>query len=162
MKRPVIAAAIILLLASSGCKRVQRTFPDERTGGYTTEFAMSALEYALFIQKEIGVAQNVLFTRMVAAESIRDGKGATEGELSLVTEAVSKLDDVIQDVTYTMPAQDYETDREALLLTLGEERTVLKSYGEYLETKEGDIEDIVSDMEACYNALTGEANTFYE
>lgn len=162
--RPAIAGAILLTAIGlvpllNGCTRIQRTVPNETE--YNTIFSMSGLEYETFISKEIGVVENLLVTRIIAARSIDNGTGATDNELANVKEDITKLDDIIEDVTYTKPALGYETDTENTLSLMKEARAAIESYQEALENK-GDVKTPLQDMQNCYIALGGEANVYYE
>lgn len=160
----LLSSLIIVGTLLNGCSSsknvIKRTQPEEGED-YTTQFAMSGIEYELFITKEIGVVENLLVTRMMGAMNIKNKKGATNNEINNVTEDLSKLEDIIEDVTFTMPAKDYESDTSNLLLLLNESKDALETYKTALENG-SDMSDSIQKLQACYLALGGEANSYYE
>lgn len=131
--------------------------------GYATYYAMSAVEYNIFLNKQIGVMENILLTRMLMAENVMNGSYPVQSEISNVEESISKAGGIKDEVTVTMPATGYETDRQNALDLIEEARVALVDYLDTLNN--GGIKDIeshITQMQACYTALGGEANSYYQ
>ena len=72
-------------------------------------------------------------------------------------------DRIRDEIIVTMPAKEYESDRESTLNLVEDALTALEAYQDALESAdETMITDAASDMEMSYIALSGEANNYYE
>lgn len=156
------ALALILVMAASlvGCGKM--TKPD-RENGYATQYAMSAAEYTIFLSEETAVLENVLSTRMATAKNVIDGTYDPAKEIENVEEATSKIVSLQTAVLTTMPAQGYESDREALLGHVEDAKQILERYGEALASRDvTTVASLAEEMKSTYVAASGDANVFYE
>lgn len=154
----VLAAAAAVLLG--GCGKMVK--PD-RENGYATSYAMSAVEYAIFMSEETAVLENVLTTRLSMANSVLNGTYEAAKEAENASEALSKIESLKTAVMTTMPAQGYESDRDALLNCIEDARLVMENYESALtDGRTSDLKSIAEEMKAAYLAASGEANVFYE
>lgn len=160
MYRKFALLTCVAACALSGCS-IERADPKD---GYSTEYPVTALEYNLFISKEIGVVENQLITRIMAADKLFTGgipDFPTEKEAA--EESVNKVAEIRDEIIVTMPAKEYESDRESTLNLVEDALTALEAYQDALESAdETMINDAASDMEMSYIALSGEANNYYE
>ena len=72
--------AILMASSFTGCEKIQSSSPED---GYNTDVAMSAVEYSIFLSKQISVLENVLTTRMAMADSVANGTYECSKEISL-------------------------------------------------------------------------------
>lgn len=151
---------ISLAIFLSGCGKIESGSIEN---GYATEFAMSAVEYSIFINKQISSAENILFTRMSMADNVMDGVYEISKEIENIDEAISKMDAILEETTITMPATNYETDRQSILNLMEDAKLALEDYKEVLESGSySRLEAYANQLKACYVALSGEANVYYE
>ena len=158
------AVLITIVLATAfctvGCGKMVK--PD-RGNGYSTQYALSAVEYTVFLSEQTAVVENVLVTRLSMANSVADGTYEASKEIENTEEALSKIESVKTEVLTTMPAQGYETDRQTMLDQIEDVRLVLENYKSSLSSEsKQDLKSCAEEMKACYVALSGEANVLYE
>lgn len=146
-------------LLCQGCAKIESADPKD---GYSTNYAMTAVEYSIFLNKQIGVVENVLMTRMLIAGNVGDGKYGLQNEINSTEESIEKTGEAIDEVTVMMPATGYETDRQNVLDLMEDARLVLEDYLKTLNSGGTDIQEHIDQMEACYVALSGEANSYYK
>lgn len=152
----LIAMAVV---TASGCERIK---PKEPGDGWSTETSMSAVEYSMFLSGEISTVDNVLMTRISMAKSVMDEAYETDKEIQNTEESISKVASVVDEITMTMPAVDYESDRQNVLDLTEDARLALVKYKEQLEA--GNIKDLDSNIEelkGCMIALGGAVNQVY-
>ena len=61
-----VAGFLAVAVTFSGCTKIQSSSPED---GYNTDVAMSAVEYSIFLSKQISVLENVLTTRMATVKA---------------------------------------------------------------------------------------------
>lgn len=153
--RAFLCACAFFAACVSGCAKIKSASPKD---GYSTDFAMSAIEYSLFLNKEITAAENILFTRYLCAKDLGTDAGAAEAELESAAEAASKVASIIDEVTVTMPATGYEDGRQNALDLMEDAKAALDGYIAGLEAGEPADADA---LQSCCLALSGEANVYY-
>lgn len=161
MRLTTIAFGMVVCLSTaflSGCEEMKLANPDD---GYSTEYPMSAIEYTIFLNKEVAVVTNVLFTRASMADRVSKGMYKASKELENAQESLSKMEDIVDELTVTMPAKYYDTDGETTLSLVTDARNILRNYVNDLENN-NDVESYVEQFKSCYIALGGEANVYYE
>lgn len=152
--------AILMASSFTGCEKIQSSSPED---GYNTDVAMSAVEYSIFLSKQISVLENVLTTRMAMADSVANGTYECSKEIQSTEEAISKVSATKDELTVTMPAQSMDTDRQNILDIAEDSLNALNTYLDNLNNN--DIEAIKSssvEMKNCMIALSGEANAYYQ
>ncbi|WP_368189048.1 hypothetical protein [Blautia sp. 1033sp1_1033st1_G9_1033SCRN_220408] len=155
-----IIGTILIAYSVTGCEKITSSSPED---GYNTDVAMSAVEYSIFLTKQISVIENVLTTRMAMAESIAAGTDECSKEIQRTEDAISKVSAAKDEIAVTMPAQSMDTDRQNILDITEDALNVLNTYLDNLKNsdataaKESSIE-----MKNCIIALTGEANAYYQ
>ena len=155
-----VAGFLAVAVTFSGCTKIQSSSPED---GYNTDVAMSAVEYSIFLSKQISVLENVLTTRMAMADSIANGTYEVFKEIQSTEEAISKVSAAKDELTVTMPAASMDTDRQNILDLTEDSLNALNTYLSNLNNS--DTEGIKSsslEMKNCMIALSGEANTYYQ
>lgn len=156
----MLAAYSIFILPIGGCAKIESASPEN---GYSTYYAMSAVEYNLFLTKEISNLENILMTRLAMAECITDGSYEVAKEIENTEESISKTDAIVEEITVTMPATNYESDRQNALDLAEDASVALSDYLDALNSgSEENIASCASQLKACYIALSGAANSDYE
>lgn len=151
-------AVLILTVNVSGCSKIGPFQED----GYKTEFPMSAVEYSVFLNQETAVLTNILLTRMSIGTSVTEEGYEASKEIASTEESIRKAKEVQDELTSTMPATTYSTDRQNILDLTGDIVDTLEDYKSALEEEDYDkIKSLVVTMKNCYVSLTGEANVNY-
>lgn len=152
--------AVWMPLSLAGCTKFE---PADVQDGYSTDFSRSTVEYTIYMSDKVATATNILYTRMISAANVIKGTCPAELELENTKEAVSKMQELIDTLTTTMPPQQYETDRQTLLDQFGQAKTYLEDYQAHLENGDtGSISSDISLMEAAALSFGGEANAAYK
>lgn len=155
----VMLLTCISIVCISGCK-IQSADPQN---GYYSDYAMSAVEYSIFISKQVSVVENVLSTRMSMASSVGSGDYSVPAEMDNTQEAISKVIAVRDELSVTRPAVGMETDMKNILSLVNDSIDVLQDYHDALNNKDKDeIKKTVTELKNCFIALSGEANTYYQ
>lgn len=157
----LLAAATAMIINCCGCTKIG---PGDPEGGYSTTYPLSAVDYNIFISKQISIASNVLMTRMEMAKSISSGEGEVDigSEIDNTDEAITKMQTIRGEVSITMPAITYETDHTTTLALIDDSVDALNSYKSALEEKDSEkVADCAEQIKNCVIALTGEANAYY-
>ncbi len=155
-----VSAALIFACALCGCGKIEHPTTED---GYATDYAMSATEYTLFLQKQILVLNNVLFTRSLMADDVAEGKYDAKKELESAEKSIEQVETLKDEITAAMPASGYETDRQDAIDIAEDARIVLDDYIENL--KNGNSSGIMQNaeqMRECAVAVSGNANQYYE
>lgn len=148
-----------MAITMTGCTEIKNADPEN---GYATEYPMSAIEYNIFLNKEIGVIENVLITRITAAQNLSMG-GAIDLEIRNTKEGIDKITDIKNELIVTVPAIDQESDHETVLQNAVEALSALEAYLEVLQNDNiGNLDTIMNRMSNIYLSLSGEANSYYK
>lgn len=151
---------MLISIFCSGCEKIQSSSPED---GYNTDVSMSAVEYSIFLSKQISVIENVLMTRMAMAESVANGTYSSSMEIKNTEEAISKVAATKDELYVTMPAQSFDTDRQTILELTEDALDVLIEYQDNLKNNNTSaIKSSGVEMKNCMLALSGEANTYYQ
>lgn len=156
-KRSLLAIMIITLFTVTGCEAIEPVKPDD--GKYSTQTPMSAVEYSIYINKQIVVYTNQLTTRMTMA---RNAQSVTyENEISQTKQSIEIMQDVLDEVTVTLPSDGRAGDREELIKAM---QTAIDHMEDYLTAVEDnqDVSGFIGNFQNDFNALTGLANLYYE
>lgn len=124
-------------------------------GTYATQTRTTALEYSIYMNKQITDFVNQLTTRMTMINN--HGDSQYENEIELTEESITIMEDILEQVTVTNPAVTGEDDRESVILAMETAIEHMKNYKDALgnsETVKGYAEEFQND----FNALTGLAN----
>lgn len=143
--------------ALPGCAGIEPASPED---GYATSYAMSAVEYTIYLDKQITAVENLLLTRYSCANEVSAGAYSASTELDNTAEDIDKVQTIIDEVTTTMPASGYETDRQNTLDLLEDAKAALEAYQGELSS--GSAGSSAEDLKACYLALSGESNIYYQ
>lgn len=156
----IFAGVVMIACSCTGCVKIESSSPED---GYNTDVAMSAVEYSIFLSKQISVLENVLMTRMSMAEM---GVGSTYDnsvEIKNTEEAISKVTAINNELFVTLPAEGLDTDRQNILNLSEQALDILIDYRDNLKNNDSEALKIsATEMKNCMLALSGEANVYYQ
>ena len=156
MKKKILLIAALITLLLPGCSDIK---PDSAAdGNYATQNKESALEYSLYMGKQIQVFINEIGSRMAVADSITKGRKA-DNELSLATASLEKLRKVYDEAVTVNPSIGAEQDRENILKAMKTAIGHMEGYVDALTTN-GKVEGYIADFQNDFNQLTGLANLY--
>ena len=159
-KTLLLLTAAMSVLVIGGCGKIIHPSPED---GYATDYAMSATEYTLFLQKQILVLNNVMFTRSLMADDVANGKYEAEKELQSAESSLDQVETLQDEITAAMPASGYETDRQDTIDLAEDARNILEDYIENLKNNDtSGIKQNAVEMRECSIAVSGNANQYYE
>lgn len=157
----LVTAVILASVLLTGCSaRIEKP---RLSNGYSTLYAPSAVEYSITLTKEISAICNVLTTRAAVAEEISRGEYSLSSEITNTETALTTLNDIQNTLITTMPAQDYEDDRQNLIDMLADTIEHVKEYKSALE--DGDAEKAGGYAETLmgdYSAISGISLPVYQ
>lgn len=121
---------------------------------YTTDNALSPLEYTIAVNKEIGIAMNILEGHMGTGKLVARGDYPVSDELMNVEHSLDVLQETIDSVNLMNPPKDYTDERLAVVQRLTNAKSTLEVYQKYLEDKDMEhIQDAIELMEGDFTAL---------
>ena len=150
-----LIAAVIAALSLSACKMEIK--PAEPNGNFSTQTRMTAIEYSIYMNKQITIFANAIMTRMQAVHNMNGTMYSREAELA---EAAKKtLQEARDEVETTYPASGKDDDRETVLQTMD---TALNDFGTYIQAlkEQKDVSDYADIFENDFNELTGLATLY--
>lgn len=157
MKRKIsFFMAFILMVTTTACNPI---LPEDTSdGNYATQTPPSAIEYSIYMNKQITVFTSQLTSHIAL---IINTNGTYENMLTVAEESLTIMNDVLNEVIVTYPAVGYADDRDTTI-------TVMKTCIEHTENYIHDIKDnkdisgYVDKFQNDYYALTGQANLYYQ
>lgn len=153
-----LAAALSVYIC--GCGKIEHPSAED---GYATDYAMSTVEYTLFLQKQTLVLDNVLFTRSLMADDVAEGKYEAAKELESAEKSLEQVKTIQDEITVTMPASGYETDRQDAIDIAEDAKVILEDYIENLKNgNAAGIEQNAEQMRESAVAASSNANQYYE
>ncbi|MCR5293423.1 MAG: hypothetical protein K6E28_11170 [Eubacterium sp.] len=157
LKKLLVSALLIsCCIISAGCDEIKPDNPND--GKYATQNKESALEYQLYMGKQVQVFINEISTRMAIAKNLSTGKTA-DNEVALAQAGIDKLQETYDEVITVNPSTGSDEEREAALTAMKTAIDHLKGYKEAVEKGES-VDGYVADFENDFNQLTGIAS-FY-
>lgn len=156
IKRLPLLLLICCMFCMGGCT-IQPDSPDD--GQYSTQNRLSAIEYSIYMNKQVTVFINQLTTRI---QSAHDSESFTyELEEEMTAESIEVLQDTLDEVIVTMPSTGKEDIRLSTISAMELSIDHLKDYKEKLSCGE-DVSDYASILKSDVNSLTGLATLYNE
>ena len=164
-KRILIFFFLGMLAVSTGCgTENHRITIDgkkalETNGTYTTQTRLSALEYSIFMSKQITVFTNQLSTFITMAKN--SANYSYDADLVLVENARDIMQDAYDEVLVTFPSQGSDQDRETALTCM---ETAILHTDEYIQRIRNNesTTDFPQYFENDFLALTSLASLYYQ
>ena len=158
----IISLIIISSIVLAGCAE-----PKQVKDGtvYTTEFPQSAMEYTIFIDKEIVTVTNELTTQILLSKFALQGTYPIEDAIDSAKNSIDIIQDCIDTVDTMNPTNGYDETRVRVLKQFANCKADIEAYLELLEEgnlTESNINSVKALMQADYLALTGEFNVQYK
>lgn len=152
------AVLAFIIFELSGCGASIK--PDTLASGeYSTQTPMTALEYSLYMNKQVTVFINQLTTRMTIIRNMDDAQYS--GEMEMANHAVTILEAAATQVSVTKPPVGYEQDR---LTSMTAMRTAIDHMKQYVDAlrNEDDLKGFVDVFQNDVTELTSLANLYYQ
>lgn len=143
------------LLLTSGCN--MSIEPAKTSGHYATQTASSAMEYSLFMNKQLTICSSHMMSRITAIKNME--QSTCEAELASAKESYSVLEEVRDTITTTMPAKTYESTRDTSLIVVDAAMQDMKKYIKYLEEQK-DVSSFTQLFQNDFNELTSQCNLY--
>ena len=158
MRKKIKTAAIILTagLLITGCSEIKADSPAD--GSYATQNRESAIEYGIYMNKQLTVFINEISTRMGIAKNITTGS-SVDNEIQLTQTGIDRLQQTYDETATVYPSAGSDEDRDASLTAMQTALDHFKGYKSALETGES-VEGYISDFQNDFNQLTGLANLY--
>ena len=159
----LIAILVLSLLVGCGNENHGITIDGEKAletdGTYTTQTRLSALEYSVFMSKQISVFTNQLSTFITMAQNSKNY--SYDADLVLAENARDVMQDAYDEVLVTFPSQGSDRDRETALTCM---ETAILHTDEYIEKikKDENVEDFSQYFQNDFLALTSLASLYYQ
>lgn len=153
----LIALMFVSLLTLTGCDPIVPDSPED--GQYATQTPMSAVEYSIYVNKQVTVYTQQLTTRMTMARNAENA--GYENELSQTKNSIEIMKDVLDEVTVTMPSNGRENDRKELIKAMKTAIGHMEDYQKAVEDGKS-VSGFIGHFQNDFNALTGLANMYYE
>lgn len=155
LKNKAFVGALACCLLLSGCSIDP---PDPDNGTYATQYPQSALEYSIYLNKQITVFTNQISTRLNQAVHSKDGN--YENEADLAQQSVDIMQDTLDEVTATESSDYSEENRLSVIEAMQTAIDHMKDYTEAVKNGESDLTDYTHSFENDFNALTGLASLY--
>lgn len=163
---PAVLAALLCAVSAAACGDIGSADP-AMSGGeveYSTEQALSAAEYTLFVSKQVTSVMGVLTSHASTGYSVTKGEYPLEDEIANCESSVKKVQECIDEVSVMRPAKDYEDARDATLEKMENALNTLESYQEELGAESPDFEklsNLVDLMKGDFTTLAAQAGTYW-
>ena len=156
--RKIIIVPLMCICAFGlcACSTTSSNSTENRT--YKTQNANSALEYSVYMNKQITVYTNQLTTHMTL---LQNSDNTYKNIIPLAEESLNILQTTLDEVIITYPSFEAEDDRETTITLM---ETTIKNMEDYIATlKEGKSAiDFIDKFQNDYFALTGMASLYYK
>lgn len=158
MKKGIIAFSLAALLLLSGCSEIKADNPKD--GNYATQNQNSALEYGIYMNKQIQVFINQISSRQAIARNINSGFNA-DNEVALTEESIKTMQETYDEVITVNPSNGADDNRESTLTAMQTAIDHMEGYRDAV--KNGDsVDGYVKDFQNDFDQLTGLANLYNE
>lgn len=154
-KHKILLGIFAVSLGLGGCSIDP---PDPSDGTYATQYPQSALEYSIYLNKQITVFTNQISTRLNQAVHSQDGM--YENEADLAQQSVDIMQDTLDEVTATESSDYSEENRLSVIEAMQTAVDHMKDYTAAVKNGETDLTDYTHSFENDFNALTGLASLY--
>lgn len=155
---------VCLMLASclTGCVgKIKQDSAD--SGKYSTQTPKTALEYSVFLSKQVNICAGELETRMQMARQLGStyGTSSYKNEYALAGNSLQTMNKTLNTVKVTMPSDGREKDREALISAIETAITHMKDYRKALKARK-DVTGYIENFHNDFIEITGLAQNYQE
>ena len=156
MKRKLYLCVLAIVLLLSSCTKVE---PDSsRDGKYATQNRLSAVEYSIYINKQLTVFTNQISTRMGSVSNLSKDFNV-DNEITLAQNSLDILQETYDETAVVYPSEGDDANRDTTLIVM---MTAIEHVQSYIKDlgKNVDISGYYKDFENDFNALTGQAGLY--
>lgn len=172
MKKSICLCLLIaLVLIGTGCNiqtdfskpQIETEVTDAGITVYSSDTALGALEYTIAVNKEIGIAMNLLEGHMATGKMVADGNYPVSDELLNLSASLDVLQETIDSVDSLNPPQDYGDERITVVQKLTNAQKTMVAYQKYLSLNDiASMYDAIELMEGDFTSLKMSFNNIGE
>lgn len=156
-KKNILFIVLVFCIATlCGCDAIKPGSPN--SGDYLTQNANSALEYHIYVNKQITVYTNQLSTHMML---LQNSNGNYENIILSAEQSLSIMQDSLNGVIVTYPSISADDERLTVISTMETAITHMEDYIKDLK-EDKDVSGYSDKFQNDYFALTGLANLHYQ
>lgn len=156
MKRKWYVYLFVFSLLMSGCAKIKPDTP--QSGKYATQNRLSAVEYSIYINKQLTVFTNQISTRMGSISNLSKDFNV-DNEITLAQNSLDILQETYDETATVYPSEGDDANRDATLVVMMTAIGHLQSYINDLD-KKSDVSGYFKDFENDFNSLTGQAGLY--
>ena len=150
-KKAALLTALGLAVALTACGPEDIRPADPSAGTYATQDRMTALEYSVWMSKQVAAFSGDILARVIAIEGMR--QNANPGEPAAARAALREMEGIRDSVMTAFPAKEKDADRLATLSAMNAAIDHVRSYVEDLESGRVELKHQAV-LQADYNAVT--------
>lgn len=158
----VMVAALPLFSGCTASEPHYTQVADDGSIEYATDDATDAMNYTLYVNKELTLVSNVLSTHIINGTNVISEQYPTSDALISLNDDLDLVEEAIASVETLHPPEAYIDDREAILTAMVTAQDSLLRYQKALNGDESlSVEDCVHLMEGDYTNVTGKMQATY-
>lgn len=159
MKNKMFVTGIIIAgsIFMTACSPERVTVDSPASGHYSAQAPATALEYSIYINKQVNVFLSHIMTRMQVSQNL--ASDGYELEIQSTESSLSTLQDVLDEVIVTMPSFDSEDQRDAVITAMQTTITHMEEYLELLKTGQ-DVSVCTDTFSNDFSTLSGYATLY--
>lgn len=158
----LIACMTVNLCACSFSETASKGSFNPSNSDYNAEYALSANEYTIYVNKEISVSSNQLIARVSCLRKVISGDMKAVDELTNLPISLQTIQTCKDEISSTRPAVGYEDTRTRLLEIYTEIET---AYGDCEEALKAEdivkLNELADKIETLGTSLSGLGNVNY-
>lgn len=158
-----IICSTAALFLFTGCSSYGSIQEDETR--YSAQFAYSANDYQMYINREIEPITNILSSNMLLARNVVNGEYPVEDALNSAKEGLRVIQECKSAIDVMQPPDVYSENRLEVLRTVGNAEKTMEAYIAELEKSELDSNRILAladVMKSDFIALTGQFQVIWK
>ena len=156
MKKILALCLCMISLGLMGCSPI--VSDNAGSGDYATQNRVSAIEYSIFMNKQV----TVFTTQLTSHLSLIASSGTNYENLITVTEeSIAVMEAALDEVIVTYPPISYEDDRETTITVMKTTIEHMKSYLQDMKEEKG-TGGYIDIFQSDYFALTAQASLYYQ
>lgn len=151
---------ISCLFGMTGCvSQIRQDSAD--SGKYSTQNPKTALEYSVFLSKQVNICTSQLETRMQMANQVTQKKAQAKAEYISAGDSLRILQKTLNTVKVTMPSDGREEDQKSLVMAIEKAISHLNSYRSALKSGKS-VSGYIETFHNDFIQITGLADNYQE
>ena len=121
---------------------------------YFNEDRLDALNYSMYVNKELALLTNILEAHMSTAERIKNDTSLINEEIIAVEENLIKVEEAIETIRGIYPPKKYDDDRLIFIRRMENAKKALTDYQSYLKVASINANENVDALTDCITAMS--------